>query len=252
MSKPDYSKFQNLTFEDFRKFATDDTLSKYEKIGFPDAYRAGKEEAIFQDILQKLTPLSRHKQLILDVGPGCSDLPHMIIRQCETHDHQLLMIDSQEVLDQLPDRPFITKISGHYPDGYDALFNKYSGGVDGILIYSVLHYIFEEGRLFESLDCALKLLKDGGAMLIGDIPNQSKRNRFFQSPNGIRYHQEYTGTSEIPEVSFNTLESGHIDDAILQSIVMRYRQSGFDVYWLPQPDELPMANRREDLLIVKP
>ena len=48
-------KFQNpFRFEDFKNLANDPSLSKYEKIGFPDSYRAGKEEAIFHDILSKL------------------------------------------------------------------------------------------------------------------------------------------------------------------------------------------------------
>jgi len=52
-----------LTFDDFRRLATDATLSPYEKIGFPDEYREGYEAAIFADIVAKLAPLDRR-------GPG--------------------------------------------------------------------------------------------------------------------------------------------------------------------------------------
>ena len=59
-------------------------------------------------------------------------------------------------------------------------------------------------------------------------------------------------TDEIPEVNFNVLEPGQIDDAVILSIIMRCREAGFNAYWLRQADDLPMANRREDILIRKP
>ena len=46
------------TFDDLRKFAQDDSLSKYEKIGFPASYRQGKEEFIFQSIVANLPLLN--------------------------------------------------------------------------------------------------------------------------------------------------------------------------------------------------
>jgi hypothetical protein len=36
------------------------------------------------------------------------------------------------------------------------------------------------------------------------------------------------------------------------SVLLRARAQGCDAYWLPQPADLPMANRREDILIIKP
>ncbi len=80
----------------------------------------------------------------------------------------------------------------------------------------------------------------------------SKRKRFFNTANGIRFHQDFTGTKEIPQVSFNSVERGKIDDAVLIGLLARGRNQGFDVYLLPQNDKLPMANRREDILVRKP
>ena len=78
------------------------------------------------------------------------------------------------------------------------------------------------------------------------------RKRFLSSPNGVRFHQQFMQTSEAPEVVFNVLEGGQIDDAVLMGLLLRCRAAGFDSYVLPQPDTLPMANRREDLLVLKP
>jgi hypothetical protein len=115
-----------------------------------------------------------------------------------------------------------------------------------------LHYIFAETNLFDFLDDSLALLAPGGEMLVGDIPNVSQRKRFFSSANGIRFHQDFTGTKEMPEVQFNTVEPGKIDDSVLIGLVLRARSAGFDAYLVPQPPQLPMANRREDLLVRKP
>jgi hypothetical protein len=89
-------------------------------------------------------------------------------------------------------------------------------------------------------------------MLIGDIPNVSKRRRFFSSPAGREYHRRFTGSDEPPEVTFNAVEPEKIDDAVLLGLVARARAAGCDAYLVPQADELPMANRREDLLVVRP
>jgi hypothetical protein len=112
--------------------------------------------------------------------------------------------------------------------------------------------VYAEGNPFQFVDECIRLLAGGGQILIGDIPNISKRKRFFASPNGIRFHREFMKTDEAPAVAFNALEPGEIDDAVLIGIVMRARAAGCDAYILPQPANLPMANRREDILISKP
>lgn len=252
MAEIDYDRFKNLTFEDFRRLAKTDTLSRYEKIGFPNAYREDREESIFKDISSKLSNLNKDSQIVIDIGPGCSGLPFMLVDLCRRQGHSLVLIDSREMLDHLPGEPFITKVPAYYPRECEWLFDEYDGKVNAILSYSVLHYVFAEGNVFEFLDRSLSLLAERGEMLIGDIPNISKRKRFFSSQSGIRFHQQFTGSDEIPAVEFNKLEPGQIDDALILSLILRCRDAGFDAYWLLQADELPMANRREDILIRRP
>lgn len=231
--------------------AADESLSRYEKIGFPDTYRAGKEAAIFQDITTKLPQLSATEKIVLDIGPGCSELPLMLIDLCQRQAHELILVDSAEMLAHLPDAPTLKKIAGVYPQCRAAL-TAYAGRVDVILTYSVLHYIFAEGNVWDFLDTSLELLAPGGAMLVGDIPNVSKRKRFFSSPAGIKFHQAFTGTDEVPAVDFNQIERERIDDTVVLALVARARAQGCDAYVLPQADDLPMANRREDILITRP
>jgi hypothetical protein len=126
------------------------------------------------------------------------------------------------------------------------------GAVDVALAYSVLHYVFAEGDAWGFLDRSLELLAHGGQMLIGDIPNVSKRKRFFASPAGVEFHRRFTGRDEAPEVVWDRPEPAKIDDAVVLSLLQRARGAGCDAYVLPQAAGLPMANRREDVLIVKP
>lgn len=243
--------FDDIGYEDFRRMATDNSLSAHEKIGFPDAYREAHEKAIFADIESKLTNLARPSQNVLDIGPGCAGLPRMLIDACQRQAHSLVLIDSPEMLAHLPDASGVTKLPGFYPNCDDAL-RPWLGRFDVILCYSVFQYIFVEASFWKFLDLSLELLAPGGQMLIGDIPNVSKRKRFFASDTGVKFHQNFMQTTDVPHVDFRAVEANKIDDAVILGVIMRARAQGCDAYWLPQGEALPMANRREDVLIIKP
>ncbi len=251
LKKMDKIDFEKIGYEDFRRFAEDPTMSTYEKIGFPDSYRQGNEGQIFADILAKLPPLDESRKRVLDIGPGCSDLPRLLIEKCAEREHQLFLVDSSEMLLLLPDRPFIHKVSAQFPFCPKEIAS-WKGSLDVVLCYSVLHYLVAEVPALKWFDATLSLLAPGGHLLLGDIPNISKRKRFFSSESGVRFHQELMKTTARPEVEFNRLESDQIDDTFLISLVSRARSAGFDAYLIPQNPALPMANRREDLLIVRP
>jgi hypothetical protein len=249
----EFEKFKNLSFEDFAKLAKDDSLSMYQKIGFPDSYRKGKEGLIFKDIIAKLgiTHETSRNKILLDIGPGCSELPMMIIELCKKLDIETLLVDSKEMLNLLPSENYIKKYEGYFPDNVQSLIESYQGKVDYIIGYSIFHYVFYNTCIFRFLDIAVSLLKPGGKLLIGDIPNISKRKRFFSTETGIAFHKNFTQSDTLPEVKHLQLEPAQIDDGVLFGIIQRYRNFGFEAYILPQPEGLPMSNRREDLLIQK-
>jgi len=252
MSLTKLDKFQNLDFAAFKELAKDETLSPHEKIGFPDSYRAKKEVIIFDDIKAKLSNLDRSGQTIIDIGAGCGALAFLLIEHCLKNENTLVLIDSEEMLSHLPDDKGLVKIPAYYPNDCQDFLKEYQGRADAILSYSVLHYVFDEGNLFKFLDSTLGLLKVGGECLIGDVPNISKRKRFFSSPTGIEFHKKFMNTEDAPQVEFNRIEAGQMDDTVLISLILRARQAGFDAYILPQNDDLPMANRREDIFIKRP
>jgi len=175
-----------------------------------------------------------------------------LIDHCRARSHRLVLVDSEEMLSHLPDAPFITKVTGRFPDACRAGLSAYEHSVDAIVAYSVVQYVFAEANVFDFVDSALGLLAEGGALLVGDVPNVSKRNRFFASAAGVRFHQAFTGRSDVPEVAFSGLTPGVIDDAAIMGLVLRARTAGFDAYLLPQAVDAPMENRREDLLFRRP
>lgn len=240
---------KKIGFNDFKKLALNPNLSKYQKIDFPDAYRENTEDLILFDILEKCSSMKQESKIVLDIGPGCSDLARKIITNSQKLNQNLILIDSSEMLDQLEDFNCVTKIPARFPKCKEFL-KDFKNKVDVIICYSVFHYIFNEGNIFNFLDSALSLLSPGGQMLIGDIPNISKRKRFFSSKKGIDFHKDFTKTNSNPQVNHFEIEHDEIDDSVIFSILQRARIQGFDSYLLPQNSNLYMANRREDILIL--
>jgi len=239
----------DLTFDKFKTLAKDDSLSIYEKIGFYNKFREFYEQIIFEDIISKLTNFKKKNQTIVDIGAGCSKLPIHIIDWCKKQQHTLILIDSKEMLDLLPDEDFIIKIPGKFPTDFNDFLEDYKGKVDVLLCYSVFHYIYEELPYMAFIDHSVELLAPEGQFLLGDLPNYDKRDRFFNSPNGIKFHQENNNTKEKPKIDRYAIRHNTIDDAVIFSILTRCRNTGLEAYLLPQNKELPMANRREDILI---
>lgn len=246
-NKSKFDRFnKKINFQAFRALAIDDTNSVHEKIGFPDEYRNGFEEHIYKDMAVKLD-LTRQGISLLDIGCGCSDLAQLIIERCVEQGQRLYMLDSQEMLNLLPGSDF-QKIVGQFPK--ETKIDE-SLRFDAILIYSVLQHVILDMNPFTFIDEAVSLLKPEGRLLIGDIPNVSKRNRFFSSEAGIRFHQEFTLSDTMPTIFDGQILSEKIDDSMVLAILSRYRNFGFDTYLVKQSPELPMSNRREDILIIR-
>lgn len=251
-NKADFIKsVAEINFADSQKMAKDKTLSRHEKIGFPNEYREGFSAAIFADILGKLPALNGTNKKIADVGCGCDDLVTLMIDKAAANNNNLYLLDGQEMLNLVPaDSKYIHKIAGRFPDDL-AFINEHSGTFDAIVVYSAMHYVTLDMNPLTFVDYLTELLASGGRLLLGDLANRSKRRRFFLSPSGIKTHQKYTNSNEIPKVDLQELDIGKIDDTLIMTILTRYRNAGMETYLLPQNENLPMANRREDILIIK-
>lgn len=221
-----------MNFEDFKILATDSSLSQEEKIGFGKGVREGQELLILNDIIDKLYIHKKYSLSILDIGSGCGDLVSNIINLCKNNNHELTLIDSKEMLDNI-ESTYPIKLYGKFPF---PILKQY----DRILIYSVIQYI-DNPFLFIEESC--KLLKPGGKLLIGDIPNYSKAKRYFLNTQ--------KGKEELLNRNIVLSPFNKIDDSIVLSILNKFRQQDYNVYVLPQNSFINYSNKREDILIEK-
>lgn len=238
------------SFEEFRERAKNTALSLNEKCGFTETFRSGQSARIFSDICSKLTVLAKPGVKLLDIGAGCTELAHHIVETTEQRRQSLTVIDSPEMLSILPDKPHVTRIEGAFPDCIENI-SQILGTFDAILAYSVVQSVFRDSNLFAFVDVAVQLLRDQGQFLIGDIPNATMRKRFMVSASGKAYHKHHYSDLPEPAVLFNMLEPGQLDDGVILGLIARMRTAGFHAFVLPQGADLPMATRREDILIVR-
>lgn len=245
-------RFSAITFDDFRKRAQDASLSPNEKIGYPEAFREGFTDVILQDIAAKLPAFADRGRTILDIGMGCGELSREVVRHAAERGHRLVGVDSEEMLANVADAPSLTKVAGRFPDVAPRLREIAPRGFDAVLCYGVLQCIFEDASIFRFLDEALMLLAPGGRLLVGELANISKLRRFLASENGAAYHRAYMRTSDAPDLPPFVDPGERMDDGTIFGLVLRARTAGYDGWIVPQPDALPLSNRREDLLFARP
>lgn len=241
----------DLNYDGFRKLAQNKHLSEHERLGFPDSYREGFADEILGDISDKLNLKNRTNGRLLDIGCGAGQLTYGLIGLCGEHKISIVLNDSPEMLNLIDQKENCDQVAGKFPDILDDLMAYSPNGYDAILCYSVLHYIVVDHNIFDFVDAVCLALADGGAALIGDIPNQSKRNRFFSSPTGIAYHKSFMNTKLPPIVEHSKVRPNSIDEAMLNAMIARAHSARCHAYIVPQPDTLPMHNRRDDILIQK-
>jgi hypothetical protein len=246
-----HERFSALRFDDFQQMARDESLTPNERSGFPESYRGGAETAILDDIVAKLPALAGSGATVADIGCGATPLTLAIGELCQTHEHQLLLIDGADVLAGLPERPGVVKLAGRFPDLAE-IEAEWTERCDAVIVYSVMQLVFVESSVFTFLDASLAMLRPGGRILIADLPNQSMRRRFMASETGHAFHRAYMQTDAKPDLSWPALPRPEFDDASVIGLLGRARAAGFHAWLVPQAPGLPMANRREDLLIERP
>lgn len=247
------ARFAHLTYARFRTMAQDQSLSETEKIGSPDAFRSGFEAAILADFEAKLPALTRPGVSVVDIGAGCGELTRRMIARTGDMGQRYYSVDSPEMLALLPEAAHVTRVPGIFPaEAGPALAAALPGGADVVISYGVLQSVYFEANPFAFCDAVAGLLAPGGAALVGDVANHSKLRRYLASAAGTAFHKSYMRTDQGPDVPAFACDPMRIDDAVLMGIMARLRGAGHDAYIVPQPAGLPVANRREDLLILRP
>ena len=226
-------------------------LKPYEKVGFSAKHRENKEKNIFPDIINKLN--LKKKKIVLDIGCGCSQPTYDLINFVSAIKGHAVLVDSAEMLNNIvvedtQKEKFFTKIPCKFPECYQEIKNAFPDGFDAINVYSVLQIIVNTNIIF-FIDRATELLKKGGELLLGDIPNETKKRRFLNSDFGKSFHKKWAGDEPPTIKPFEKVN--YFDDSLILQILLRYRLMGYETYLLPQKENLPLCYTREDILIKK-
>jgi SAM-dependent methyltransferase len=254
-----YGSRQSSSFESYS------ALAKAEKNATVRVGRrpedASKEPAIWSDMVAKVRVARGERGL--DIGCGSGVLAKLWCEEVQAADLTLTLIDFPAPLARLRQELTASELSrvelvaGGFPDDLPSPLPAES--YDFIVMYSVIHYADDPMAL---IDPAVALLRPGGRLLVGDIPNFSRKGRFLATPAGRAFDAEYHDIPVSDAPYYKTHQefvaaqraSGTvvIDDAIMLHKVAYWRDRGMDVYILPQPASLPFSFTREDLLIVRP
>ena len=237
-----------VDFEYFKKLVSEQELPD-EKSGFPSSLRKPANDLILNDIVRKLPSFTEPGSSNLDIGHGVSTLSQSLARVVSEAGANLYVVDSPEVLEQVSWIPEFRKIPVRFPDDLDFVVRR-EGTFDSALMYSVLHNMGVDQNPLDVIMAAIRVCKPGGTLLVGDIPNSSKKGRFLGSRFGKSIDAEYRSrTPEPGQVQFGFARS--FDDAALLEIVGLLRAQGHEAFVLPQPNGLPLCYTREDLVVVK-
>ena len=212
-------------------------------------FQAEAELHIVDDVLTKLRPQSSDRLLEIGCGVG------VILTPLSCHVVEAVGIDHPSCLAKYRELGVpsnVQLIAGQWPQ------TKAEGTFDRILVYSVLHYLpdAQTARLF--INECMAVLRPGGRLMLGDIPNEDSRRRFLTSSFGKRFEAEWvecksrlSNEHAICDQIFSQVEkhpSYLTDDFILQLLADARRQ-GLESYVMPQPPNLPFCYSREDILI---
>ena len=129
------------------------------------------------------------------------------------------------------------------------------------MINSVLGALSNESAAVEFIDKAADLLIPGGRLLVADIANSDKKDRFIGTKFGKRFSENWSNHGKVPSAGEEEAEAATIlsgdtkmfvaSDKFIISVMKLYRRRGWECYSLPQKESLPFGHTREDLLILK-
>ena len=135
--------------------------------------------------------------------------------------------------------------------------------INKVIIYGVLSALRNMDEVYRFIDKALSLLPENGEILLGDIPNKDKKERFLNSESGKEFDKKFreerlTFAETAKAILWNEIKedvgvetTAIFNDKVIQKIVMYYHKKECDVYILPQKEYLPFGHTREDILIMK-
>lgn len=209
------------------------------------------EKRILPDILRKLDIQPGDDCLDIGCGTGNLLIPLSFLAGTVTGiDHPQCI---EKLRQRFADRGNIRLLAGNFLEStIPERFSK-------VVAYSVLHYLKNRQEVFDFMVKAVELAAPGGKILLGDIPNESRKVRFLQTQQGQAFDAEWRRQEKIMVQGKSVaIELAHdadlvrFDDELILAMIRSAREQGCHAYVLPQPTDLPFGHSREDILIENP
>ena len=216
-------------------------------------FQSDSELLIPDDIKKKL--ILERSDDVLDIGCGSGNIAIQISKEVNSIsvcDHPNLI----KRLKRINKRKNFKYIPSSFLD-----FNFGNQKFSKILIYSVLQTFSTRDELFNVLSKMKNLLSKGGRILIGDLPNTDKLNRFNSTERGKTFNIEWNKLKENNKldqaevakfVSKDDISNIDFNDQLVLDILKFYRKFNFNSYLLEQKHNLPFGNSREDIVVCHP
>jgi len=238
----------HISFENYGILA--DSLTDFTQVAGRYFCQRDDEKRILLDVVRKLELSVSINLLEIGCGAGNLLIPlSFLVREVTGIDHPSCVA----VLQERYHNENFTVIGANFLNWPEEQVNSYQR----ILIYSVLHYLGEED-VQPFINKAISLLRPGGKMLLGDIPNISKKKRFLTSKSGKQFFEKWNhkmaamcDSTKKPLLKEDN-DVVQFDDVKILTLLKDIREVGCNAYLMPQPVNLPFGYTREDILVEKP
>src|SRR5437867_2438806 len=124
---------------------------------------SGTAKLIVDDILSKLHPVNSHRLLEIGCGVG------VLLTPLAPHFREAIGVDHPSCIQKYSDFGVPTNVrlvAGNWPQ------TRPQGCFDRILVYSVLQCLGDAASAYDFINECLNVLNPGGALMLGDIPNE--------------------------------------------------------------------------------
>jgi len=213
-------------------------------------FQEAAERHILKDVIRKLQPLPEHRMLDIGCGSGALLIPmSFLVAQVTGLDHPATIARLAAKFSA----ENVELVGGRFPE------TRLGDSFERIVAYSVLHYLADQEAVKQFALAAAGKLSSGGRLMLGDIPNKDRQNRYRLSEAGkagelqwARLKAQQAGDEDQAAVELKLRDAhqiGAFTDADLLALIQFLRSSGFEAYLMPQPRDLPFGETREDIIV---
>jgi protein-L-isoaspartate O-methyltransferase len=213
------------------------------------SFQREAERLVVGDVAAKLALQPRDTLLEIGFGAGALSVPlSYLVERVTAIDHPAVVKRFQSGFAGLKN---VSLLAGNFFE----LDNvpKHSK----VLAYGVLQCLADYDEVVAFIDKALHSLEPGGMMLVGDVPNVDRKQRFLSSPRGKAFSAHWPKDASADNDRFKLGDMPEdnrlvdLGDESLLRLMQTFRAKGVEVFSLPEPAGLPFGHTREDLLFTK-